>query len=116
LGFIGTRPVLIVPGRLDCALAIWLLIGRHIIAKLSAGHVEDTPRLLPLKRKVASTIGLTELVPVRYEQLGNEIVADPLASGYLSFEVLTGSDGWVTIPAESEGFAAGRQVAVRPWP
>ncbi|HEX3505848.1 MAG TPA: molybdopterin-binding protein [Xanthobacteraceae bacterium] len=116
LGFIDTRPVLVVPGRLDCALAIWLLIGRHIIAKLGAGHVDDTPRMLPLKRKVASTIGLTELVPVRYEQAGHEIVADPLASGYLSFEVLTGSDGWIAIPAESEGFAAGRRVAVRPWP
>jgi len=44
------------------------------------------------------------------------IVADPLASGYLSFEVLTGSDGWIVVPPDSEGFAAGTQVAVRPWP
>ena len=39
-GFVGTRPVLLMPGRLDSALAIWLLIGRHIIAKLSGGRVE----------------------------------------------------------------------------
>jgi molybdopterin molybdotransferase len=116
LGFIGTRPVLIVPGRLDCALAIWLLLGRHVIAKLGGGVVEDTPRVLPLKRKVVSTIGLTELVPVRYEQADDNTVADPLASGYLSFEALTGSDGWITVPADSEGFAAGTPVAVRTWP
>ena len=64
-GFVGTRPVLLMPGRLDSALAIWLLVGRHIVAKLAGGSVEDTPNMLPLKRKVTSTIGLTELVPVR---------------------------------------------------
>jgi molybdopterin biosynthesis enzyme len=117
LGFVGARPVLLMPGRLDSALAIWLLIGRHIMARLGGGAVEDTPRMLPLKRKVTSTIGLTELVPVRYEE--NSVagtVADPLASGYLSFEALTGSDGWIVVPADSEGFAAGTPVAVRLWP
>jgi molybdopterin biosynthesis enzyme len=117
VGYVGARPVLLVPGRLDSALAIWLLIGRHVIAKLAAGRVEDAPKVLPLKRKVTSTIGLVELIPVRYDQdaaLG--AVADPLASGYLSFEALTGSDGWISVPADSEGFAAGTPVAVRPWP
>ena len=116
LGFVGERPVLLIPGRLDSALAIWLLIGRHITARLGGGHVVDVPQMLPLKRKVVSTIGLTELVPVRYEQAGRDTVADPLASGYLSFEVLTGSDGWIVVPPDSEGFSAGTQVAVRPWP
>jgi molybdopterin molybdotransferase len=117
VGYVGARPVLVVPGRLDCALAIWLLIGRHVIAKLAGGRVEDTPRILPLKRKVASTIGLTELIPVRYDQdAAHGAVADPLGSGYLSFESLTGSDGWISVPPDSEGFAAGTPVAVRPWP
>ena len=115
-GFVGQRPVLVVPGRLDCALAVWLLIGRHVVARLGGGRVEDTPKLLPLKRKVTSTIGLTELVPVRAERAGAVTLADPLASGYLSFEALTGSDGWIAVPAESEGFAAGTQVAVYAWP
>ena len=115
-GFIGPHPVLIVPGRLDAALAVWLLLGRYVIAKLGGGIIADAPRVLPLRRKVASTIGLTELIPVRCEQVGRDIVADPLASGYLSFEALTASDGWITVPAESEGFAAGTPVAVEPWP
>jgi molybdopterin biosynthesis enzyme len=111
-GFAGTRPVLLIPGRLDAALAIWLLIGRHLVAKLAGGSVTDLPATLPLKRKVTSTIGLTELVPVSCA--GG--VAEPLASGYLSLQSLAHSDGWIVVPAASEGFAAGTPVAVRAWP
>jgi molybdopterin molybdotransferase len=111
-GFVDTRPVLFIPGRLDSALAAWLFIGRHMIAKLTGNRVEDAGKELPLRRKVASTIGLVELIPVRCV----DGMADPLGSGYLSFESLAGSDGWISVPAESEGFAAGTQVAVRPWP
>ena len=93
-------------------MAIWLLIGRYLVAKLAGGSIADMPVTLPLKRKVTSTIGLTELVPVSCA--GG--VAEPLASGYLSLESLARSDGWIVVPAESEGFAAGTPVAVRAWP
>ena len=111
-GFIATRPVLLVPGRLDAALAVWLLIGRHLVARLAGGRVEDWSTTLPLKRKVTSTIGLAELVPVSCA--GG--MAEPLASGYLSLASLAESDGWIVVPADSEGFAEGTPVAVRPWP
>jgi molybdopterin biosynthesis enzyme len=110
-GFAGERPVLLIPGRLDAALAVWLLIGRQIVAKLSGGVIEDAPRMLPLRRKVASAIGMTEVVPVRCR----EGMAEPLASGYLSWTVLAHSDGWIVVPAESEGFPADTKVAVNLW-
>jgi molybdopterin molybdotransferase len=111
-GFVGTRPVLLIPGRLDAALAVWLLIGRHLLVKLAGGVVEDQPVMMPLRRKATSTIGLTELMPVSCV----DGLAEPLASGYLSFSSLARSDGWIVIPADSEGYAAGASVAVRPWP
>ena len=111
-GFAGKRPVLLMPGRLDAALAAWLLIGRYLAAKLAAGNIEDAPVMMPLKRKAASAIGMTELIPVR----AADGTAEPLASGYLSFELLAHSDGWMIVPAASEGFAAGTPVAVNPWP
>jgi molybdopterin molybdotransferase len=111
-GFAATRPVLLIPGRLDAALALWLLIGRHLVAKLAGGKTDDAPMTVPLKRKVTSTIGLTELIPVTCR--GG--MAEPLASGYLSFQSLARSDGWIVVPADSEGFAAGTPVAVRLWP
>jgi molybdopterin biosynthesis enzyme len=111
-GFAGAKPVLLVPGRLDAALAVWLMIGRHLVAKLAGGRVDEAPVMLPLKRKVSSTIGLVELMPVRWV----ERMAEPLGSGYLSFQSLTRSDGWIAVPADSEGYQAGAIVAVRSWP
>ena len=111
-GLSANRPVLLVPGRLDAALAVWLLIGRHLVAKLAGGKVEDMPTILSLRRKVTSTIGMTEVIPVRCS--GG--MAEPLGSEYLSLTALTRSDGWILVPAESEGFAAGSEVAVNQWP
>lgn len=111
-GLAGARPVLLVPGRLDAALALWLMIGRYLVARLAGGKVGDKHAVVPLKRKVSSTIGLAELVPVRCA--GG--MAEPLASGYLSFAALALSDGWIVVPADSEGYAAGTPVAVRQWP
>jgi molybdopterin biosynthesis enzyme len=112
LGFVDGRPVLVLPGRLGAALAAWLLVGRYLVARLCGGAVKASAATLPLKRKVASTIGLTEVIPVRCA--GG--MAEPLASGYLSLMALSRSDGWIAVPAESEGFVAGSPVAVQPWP
>jgi len=110
-GFAGERPVLLMPGRIDAALALWLLIGRRLVAKLAGGGVADTPTIMPLKRKATSTIGMTELIPVSCA----DGMAEPLGSGYLPFTALARSDGWIVVPADSEGFAAGAQVAVTLW-
>ena len=111
-GFVGNRPVLLVPGRLDAALAVWLLIGRHLVAKLAGGMIEESLTTLPLRRKVTSTIGMTEVVPVSC----SDGMAEPLGSGYLSLTALTRSDGWILVPEASEGFAAGSEVTVNQWP
>ena len=111
-GVIGKRPVLLVPGRIDAALAAWVLLGRHVLAQLAATHERDDAVMLALTRKVTSNLGLTELVPVRRSGDGVE----PLASGYLPLTSLANSDGWIVIPADSEGYAPGTPVMVRPWP
>jgi molybdopterin biosynthesis enzyme len=112
LGFVGDRPVLLVPGRLDAALAIWLLIGRQLAARLAGGGIDDLPIMAPLRRKVTSAVGMTEVVPVTC----NAGMAEPLGSGYLSLTALARSDGWIVVAAESEGFAAGSAVAVNRLP
>jgi hypothetical protein len=53
-----------------------------------------------------------EIVPVRLAR-GH---AEPIASGYWPLAPLAGTDGWILVLANSEGFPAGSEVMVRPWP
>jgi molybdopterin molybdotransferase len=111
-GLVGSRPVLLLPGRLDAALTVWLVIGRRLLAALS-GAVEEEPTIKAvLARKVSSTLGLAELVPVRLR----DGAAEPIASGYLSWTALAQSEGWLLVPATSEGYPTGTEVMIRPWP
>ena len=111
-GTIGQRPVLIVPGRLDAALAVWLTLGRRMLARLADCVLDDGGVPVVLARKITSTLGLAELVPVMREAGG----VVPLASGYLPPQALARADGFVLVPADREGFAEGTTVEMRPLP
>ena len=39
-GFVGARPVLLLPGRLDAALAVWLTVGRRMLERLAGRQSE----------------------------------------------------------------------------
>jgi molybdopterin molybdotransferase len=111
-GMAGSRPALLAPGRLDAAVAVWLLIGRPLLAQL-CGSAESAPSASgTLTAKIASTVGLTELVLVRRSGDG----VTPLASKYLPLATLAHADGWFVIPAASEGLAPGASVNVTPLP
>ena len=111
-GFMGSRPVLLLPGRLDAALAVWLVVGRHLLARLT-GSIEPEPvTRAKLARKVSSTLGLTEVIPVRLR----DGAAEPIASGYVPLSALGQADGWILVPPDSEGFPPGAEVVIRPWP
>ncbi len=109
-GFMGPTPVLIIPGRLDAALAVWHVLGARIMARLSGRTEAPAVRHAKLTRKIASTIGLVEFVPMATEA----DMATPLASGYLPWRVLAQATGYVLVPAQQEGFAPGALVPVNP--
>ena len=112
-GMFERRPVLIVPSRLDAALAVWLTLGRRMLVRLSGrSDVEEAHTSVVLTRKIASTLGLAEIVPVRREADGVE----PLASGYLTLQSLARANGYIIVPPDSEGFPPGARVDMRPLP
>jgi molybdopterin biosynthesis enzyme len=111
-GLAQGRPVLLVPGRLDAALAVWLTLGRRTLARLQGAGEDERVTTAPLARKIASPLGFAEIVLVRR----TDDAVEPLASGHLPLSSLARADGWVMIPAESEGFPAGAWIEVRPLP
>jgi molybdopterin biosynthesis enzyme len=112
LGRVGARPVLLIPGRFDAALAVWLVIGQPLLTRL-AGLLDEHPSSeATLTRKVASSLGMTEVIPVRI----HNGAADPLASGYWPLTAIAAADGWILVPPDSEGYPAQSKVVVRAWP
>ena len=111
-GTIAERPVLVVPGRLDAALAVWLTLGNRMLARLCGRAPDNAATTVVLTRKIASTLGFAELVPVMRQERG----VVPLASGYLSPQSLARADGVVLVPADREGYGAGAEVEMRPLP
>jgi molybdopterin molybdotransferase len=112
LGQVGVRPVLMLPGRIDAALAGWLLVGRRIVHGLTGAIERELTRAGTLTRKITSTIGIADIVLVRRGEHGLE----PLATQHVALQAMTRADGWVLVPPESEGYPARTIVDVRALP
>jgi molybdopterin biosynthesis enzyme len=112
LGNANGRAVLMLPGRLDAALAAFLIVGVPLIARLAGRSIAPVFASVKLAKKISSSPGLAEMIPVR--RLADGI--EPLASGTLPAAALAAADGWVLVPPQSEGFAAGSIVELRPLP
>ena len=111
-GFMGEKPVLLMPGRLDATVAVWRILGKRLMARLcGSGDDVEMTSTATLTRKVISTIGVAEFIPLRIEA-GN---AEPLGAKYLSLSVLADANAWMLVPPASEGYQAGASVTVQPW-
>lgn len=108
-GTVAGRPVLLLPGRPDACLAAWLALGRPLLGALSSTAAEPAIRL-PLTRKVASVIGLTEVVFLRRLAAG----AEPLGGAEIPLHRLGLADAALLVPPTHEGYPAGTPVEVLP--
>ncbi len=106
-GEVGGRPVLMLPGRPEAALAACLGLGRPLLDALSGAEPAPPPHA-PLLRKISSVIGLSEIVFVRRVSEGLE----PLGSAELPLHRLLSVDGAVLVPPDREGYPEGMPV---PW-
>ena len=105
VGRIGKIPVVALPGAPDQALAAWWTLALPVLDRLS-GRAPRRPVSLPLLRKIASSVGIAEIVLLEKDQKG----WIPLAVGELSLQTIARADAWLAVPGGSEGFAAGAAV------
>lgn len=105
VGRIEGVPVIALPGAPDQALAAWWTIALPVLDRLSG--LWPRPRVtLPLQRKIASSVGITEIVLL--EQIEGRWM--PLAVGDLSLDAIARADAWLAVSGGAEGFAAGTPV------
>lgn len=112
LGSIGERPVMVLPGRLDAALAAWLVLGRRLLSRMLGFSGGEQTTTVNLVRKIASSVGIAEVVLLA--RCGGGV--EPVATDYFPLKALARADGWLLVPPESEGFAAGSLIEMRPLP
>ena len=110
-GRVGAALVFLLPGNpVSCLCAYDFFAGRAI--RIMGGRSPDWPhRALrtPVARKIVSAIGRVDYCRVRLVPEG----AEPIAlSGASILSSTTRADGFVVVPAESEGYAPGTEVTV----
>jgi molybdopterin biosynthesis enzyme len=105
IGRIGTTPVIVLPGAPDHALAAWWTLALPVLDRLS-GRLSRSQLTLPLARKVASLVGIAEVVLFDRK----DATWIPLAVGEMPLATIARADAWLAVPAGSEGYAAGTPV------
>jgi len=110
-GRIGATLVFLLPGNpVSCLCAYDFFAGRAL--RLLGGRPGAWPhrqQRAVLSRKIASAVGRVDYCRVRFDG----IQAEPLAlSGAAILSSTSRADGFVIVPAESEGYASGVEVTV----
>jgi molybdopterin molybdotransferase len=110
LGCVGERPVVLLPGAPAACRWAYELVAGAVVRRLG-GRPTSLPharRAAVARRKVVSTIGYAEVVPVR---LGEDGSASPLPSAR-RLAWADRADGFVVVPEPSEGIPQGGALVV----
>ena len=117
-GRVGGKPVFCLPGFPAACLLSFTFLVRPALRLLQGLPPDRGLRRVEarLARKVASSLGRVDVVRVRLVERRGELWAEPLrvtGSGILSS--LTGSDGFFTVPEDTEVVEEGERVEVELW-
>jgi molybdopterin molybdotransferase len=105
VGRVGKTPAVVLPGAPDQALAAWWTLALPVLDRLSGRAPRKTVNL-PLARKIASSVGIAEIVLLERKQ--DRWI--PLAVGELSLDAIARAEAWLVVSGGSEGFVAGSPV------
>jgi putative molybdopterin biosynthesis protein len=113
IGRAGTTPVLGIPGYPVSAVIVCQQILRPMVARLLGTRPEEPASVRALvPRNIPSRLGLEEFVRVSLGRVDERLVLNPLARGAGAITTLVRADGFLRIPANSEGVSAGDEATV----
>lgn len=111
VGFVGGRPVFLLPGNpVACLCAYDLFAGRAV--RLLGGRSDELPYRTverPVARQLSSVVGRVEYVRVTDGPNGVEPV---IGSGASILSSTVAADGFVLVPPERDGYGPGDVVTV----
>ncbi|WP_203074774.1 molybdopterin-binding domain-containing protein [Falsiroseomonas ponticola] len=110
IGRAGGVPALLLPRLAEDAVAAWVLLGLPALRCL-AGAAAPAPLRLRLSAKVASAVGMAELVPLALDGAGGAV---PLAVGALPLGALARAGALLVVPPQAEGYEAGAVIEALP--
>lgn len=105
VGRVRGVPVIALPGLPGPALGSYLALVEPVVDRL-CGRLPRLRIAFPLARKIASAVGLVEIVLLRQELDGWM----PLVVGDLTLDRIREADAWLAVPAGDEGYASGTPV------
>jgi len=113
LGVVQNKPVVGVPGYPVSAIVVAREIIEPALAKfLGQGFVARPKARAFVPKKIASHLGVEELVRVILGRVENKLVAVPLRRGAGVITTMVQADGLMRIPSLSEGVNAGEEVDI----
>jgi molybdopterin molybdotransferase len=118
-GVVEDTLVLMLPGYPVSSLVVATQLLRPAIARAGGFEPDPIPETAGvLERKLPSEPGVRTFARVSVtdsEDGGSPAVTPTRTSGAGVLSSVTLSDGWVVVPEQSEGYEAGREVAVEHW-
>ncbi|MBI5204851.1 MAG: molybdopterin biosynthesis protein [Nitrospirae bacterium] len=113
LGLVKGKPVLGIPGYPVSAYITFNLFAKPVVYKWQGKEAEEPEKLHAiLSRQVASSLGQEEFLRVKLGKVGDKLIATPVSRGAGVLMSLVRADGFVRIPAMSEGIGSGAEVNV----
>ncbi len=111
IGKVKGKPVFGVPGYpVSAIIAFEQFVGPLILRMLEQPEKDRPTVQVEPTRKMASKLGMEELVRVKLGRVGDKIVANPLPRAAGCITSLTEADGIIRIPNHIEGFRAHEPV------
>ncbi len=113
LAAVDDKPVVGIPGYPVSAIGAFEELVAPALGRMQGASGEGRVVVTATPtRKIASKLGMEELVRVRLGRVGDELIANPLPRGAGTVSSITRADGIVRVGADLEGYRPDQEIAV----